>query len=127
VSEVLFVGHMMNTIEKVYKMLTEPKESIPKFDFIPARPNYNRMWFRSVKASQEQDCTTHCYKCHKEYEPDEMIPVKTSDFKWHYYCPDCIVDNVEWCCCCGEAFETDSVGMKMNLCEDCYYDFYYQT
>ena len=80
-------------------------------------------WFHNHK---EED-HTHCVKCEKKFLEEELIPVKTPDFKWRYYCGDCIVDNVDWCVCCGEAYELPSDGAKMSLCEDCFYDMYYAT
>lgn len=124
-SEVLFVGQMFNTIDKVVKMLQEPVKKIPKFDYIP-KFNYSNRWFRRLVPTKTQD-NTCCVKCQKKFGTDEMIPVKTPDFKFRYYCPDCIVDNVDWCVCCGEAYEIPSDGAKMNLCEDCFYDFYYSN
>jgi hypothetical protein len=122
VSEVLFVGQMLNTIDKVIKMLQEPVKKIPTFEYIP-KFKYHHHWYRRLGVEKTDD--THCTKCGKNFTPDEMIPVKTPDFKFRYYCPDCIVDNVNWCVCCGEAYEIPSDGAKMNLCEDCFYDFYY--
>ena len=123
VSEVLFVGQMLNTVDKVIKMLKTPIEKIPYFEF-KAKRNSCR-WYRFWHNKDDKDTVNECVKCHKKCDFDELIPVKTPDFKTRYYCSDCIVDNVEWCVCCGEAYETPSDGQKMSLCEDCFYDFYY--
>lgn len=122
VSEILFVGQLMNTIDKVVSMLQS--KNIPSFEYISNVRNFGGWYHRNII---EKIDTNHCTKCKKEFSKEEMIPVKTPDFKWRYYCPDCIVDNVDWCSCCGEAFEIPSDGAKLGLCEDCYYDFYYST
>lgn len=124
VSEVLFVGQMLNTIDKVIKMLQESVDTIPTFEYVP-KFNFRHGWYRYLDVSSSKVDDTHCVKCKHEFDKVNLIPVKTSDFKTRYYCPDCIVDNVNWCVCCGEAYETPSDGEKMNLCEDCFYDFYY--
>lgn len=123
VSETLFVGYMLNTIDKVVQMLKVPVSDIPYFEFIPKKRFQKFGWFHNHK---EED-HTHCVKCEKKFLEEELIPVKTPDFKWRYYCGDCIVDNVDWCVCCGEAYELPSDGAKMSLCEDCFYDMYYAT
>ena len=125
VSETLFVGQMLETIDRVVKMLQEPIDKIPAFEYIPLP---TRAWYRPIcKSLEDKLDNTHCAKCKKDFSTDELIPVKTSDFKWRYYCPDCIVDNVDWCLCCGEAFEVSADRKKMTLCEDCFYDMYYAT
>ena len=126
VSEVLFVGHMLNTIDKVIKMLEVTKKQIPTFKYIAKPFNYNRWysWSKNYAKEEEFDKNT-CAKCHKIFASDELIPVKAPDFKYKYYCPDCISDGVDFCVCCGEAYETASDGAKMRMCEDCFYDFYY--
>ena len=121
VSEVLFVGHMLNTIDKVVKMLQV--KDIPAFEYV-SKFHFQNQWYRRINASQKED-RTHCAKCKNVFAPDEMIPVKTPDFRWKYYCPDCIVDEVDWCVCCGEAYQLPSEGARVKMCEDCYYDFYY--
>lgn len=119
VSEVLFVGHLLNTIDKVVKMLQV--KNIPAFEYIASKRRYP-YWFNPQITRVDEN---HCHKCKKEFAKDEMIPVKTNDFRTHYYCPDCIVDTVDWCICCGEAYEIPSEGAALKMCEDCYYDFYY--
>lgn len=124
VSEVLFVGHMLNTVDKVIKILQQPINEIPKFEYV-AKFNFRHNWYHFTERKETSNDNTHCVKCNKEFATEDMIPVKTPDFKIRYYCPDCIVDNVDWCVCCGEAYEIPSDGEKMSLCEDCFYDFYY--
>lgn len=121
VSEVLFVGHLMNTINKVVSMLQA--QNVPVFEYVAKYQS----WYRRLDTFVNKVDDTHCCKCKKTFTPDEMIPAKTPDFKIRYYCPDCIVDTVDWCVCCGEAYEIPSDGAKVHMCEDCFYDFYYST
>ena len=48
----------------------------------------------------------------------EVFPVKGLDGKTCFYCPDCIVENIEWCDNCGEPFEIDPNNPK-KICNDC--------
>lgn len=124
-SEILHVGHMLNTIDKVVKMLQQPIDEVPHFEYVAAR-GFGKFarWWRPATQAKEHD-PEKCCKCHKKLPKEELIPAKTTDFKWNYYCADCIVDSIDFCACCGEAYEIPSEGEKMSLCEDCYYDFYY--
>lgn len=117
VSEVLFVGHLLNTIERVCNMLKQ--DVIPDFEYVPC--SYNR-WYTYFKPKDDK----HCNKCKKEFLPEELIPVKTLNGGIEYRCTDCISSNVDFCMCCGEAFEYVSDPTNtFNLCEDCYYDACY--
>lgn len=117
VSEILNVGHMLNTIEKVIKML-EVKD-IPKFEYIPATYSYHSMWYKWIPKVEDDK---HCSCCHKEFLPEELIPVKGLKGTGEYRCIDCISDGVEWCKSCGEAFVIDP-SYKTDYCEDCWYEF----
>ena len=77
VSEVLFVGHMLNTIDKVIKMLEVPKKQIPAFKYVAKPFNYNRWytWSKNYAKEEEFDKNT-CAKCQKIFASDELIPVK---------------------------------------------------
>lgn len=114
-SEILNVGQMFNTIDKVVTMLTVPVDKIPKFKFIPAV--YGSGWWYKQWTNSHFD-NTHCFLCGKEYKNEEMIPVKLRNDKVKNFCIDCIVDNVAWCHQCGEAYEPNE-NDKMGLCNDC--------
>ncbi len=124
-SEILHVGHMLNTIDKVVKMLQQPMDKVPTFEYITNKHSGIYWWRRPSATPLKKHDPTACVKCKTKLSKEELIPAKTSDFKWNYYCADCIVDNIDFCSCCGEAYEIPSEGEKMSLCEDCYYDFYY--
>lgn len=124
VSEVLFVEHMLNTINRVCKMLEE--ENIPAFEFIPLEYNspYSFNWYNYYKNSTAAD-KEHCWLCGNKFNETEMIPVKLKDNTIKNFCVDCIVDTVSWCGCCGEAFESNSDD-KMRLCNDCRYELFHE-
>lgn len=115
ISEVLFVGHMLNTIDKVITMLTVAVDKIPQFKYIPAKYGSN-WWYQQWTAAQYDN--THCFLCNAEHRNEDMIPVKLRNDKIKYFCIDCLVDNVKWCNSCGEAYEP-AENDKMGLCNDC--------
>ena len=119
-SEVLFVGHMLNTIDRVVTMLTVQKDKIPAFKYIPAP--YATGWWYNQWASNHHD-NTHCFLCSQEFKNEDMIPVKMRNNVIKNFCIDCIVDNVSWCKVCGEAFEADEED-KMGMCNDCKYEIF---
>lgn len=125
-SEVLHVGQMMNTIDKVVRMLTVDFNDVPVFPYVPHRYAATS-WYRRIGTSHAKVDKTVCHKCGKKHDTEDLIPAKTTDFKWHYYCADCLTGKVDFCLCCGEAFEIPSEGEKMSLCEDCFYDMYYSN
>jgi hypothetical protein len=124
-SEILYVGQMLNTIDKVIKMLQEPIDDIPFFAYIAKRYFASNAWYKRIADSKKEPA--QCCKCQKKLSKMELIPAKTTDFKWHYYCADCISGSVDFCLSCGEAYEVPSDGAKMNFCEDCFYDYYYSN
>lgn len=124
-SEILFVGHMLNTIDKVICMLTQ--KEIPSFEYIPFEFEYsNSYWYRNwIGGYKSNSDDKHCYVCGKEFLPEELIPVKDEKGINNYYCIDCVgAETVQWCSCCGDAYEVSDTN-KSGLCEDCFYDIYY--
>lgn len=106
-TEVLFVKQLLATIEKVKKMLTVT--DIPKFEFIPNKFYYAFGWGTGLNG-----CSMACHKCKKVYMFEELIPTIDKDKRTFYYCPDCLVGNVNWCSECGNAFEGSG-----NFCPFC--------
>lgn len=125
ISEVLFVGQMLNTIDKVCIMLQE--ENIPKFKYIPLSYACGKNdWFRYIRSAGEPEDKTHCHICGKEFLEEELIPVSMHNFTRKHFCIDCIPGRVDWCNSCGEAYELPAEGARnTGLCEDCWYDMYY--
>lgn len=125
VAETLYVGQMLDTIEKVANMLEE--KDIPKFEFIPLVYAYSKNdWFRYIRKSTEPEDNEHCHICKKKFLPEELIPVSMQDMTRKNFCIDCISGRVDWCNKCGEAYEMPPKGEHpTGLCEDCWYDMYY--
>jgi hypothetical protein len=124
IGETLHVGHMLHTIDKVCKMLQE--EDIPSFEYIPLVSSFGN-WHKYVKVTPREPVDdTHCHFCGKEYLPEELIPVNLKNFKRGYTCIDCLSGKVDFCNSCGEAYELPvENGRSSGLCEDCWYDMYY--
>lgn len=120
VSEILNVGHMLSTIEKVVVMLTE--KDIPAFEYIPCKyDNYN--WYRWVKPSKIISSEDHCGKCQKKFTKDEMVLVRKPNGIYENRCIDCL-DGVDWCTACGEAYIPDPHDNAYHMCEDCIDEFF---
>lgn len=143
VSEVLFVGQMLDTIEKVKVMLTE--KDIPKFEYIPAPLYYYNAWkpykygsyyydddyddydYHFYKQNTSTDpkkglknVSYKCHKCGKSFFEDEVLPVKLIKGGTGYYCEDCLLPaNVDWCMLCGEPFEVDPLYPHSIVCAEC--------
>lgn len=113
VSETLHVKHLFNTIEKVKVMLAET--DIPEFEYIEFVYTYSKLSSAFYGSTMYGQHCSHCKKLYLEYE---LIPVKTASGLIKYYCPDCVVSNVEWCEYCGEAFEVCGSAME-KICKEC--------
>lgn len=124
-SEILYVGHLLDTIEKVCIMLRE--KDIPKFEYIPyIYASSKNPWYKWYNAKSENVDDTHCHICKKEFSADELIPVNMRDYTRKHFCIDCIPGRVDFCNSCGEAYELPNDGKpSTGICEDCYYDMYY--
>jgi hypothetical protein len=110
-SEILFIGRMLDTIEKVKQMLNQ--KDIPQFKYIPL---YNEKYFTWDYGYGYNEVP--CSKCKKVFLEEEMFPVMMPDGTTENYCPDCIVNNVNWCESCGRPFRSLN-GAVDNLCEEC--------
>ena len=60
-----------------------------------------------------------CKNCGKIFTEYELFLVKGIDGKNVYYCPDCIVDKVEWCEHCGNPYEIWDTEEDIGYCKDC--------
>lgn len=108
-TEVLFVGQMLATIDKVKKMLDDAKHLAAPFEYIPSPfriskySNFAYGWdFGDTKDGR---AVLKCHHCGKYYMEEEMFPVVMLDKTTQFYCPDCLVNNVAWCNVCGNAFQ----------------------
>ena len=96
--EILNINPLFDTIRKVKKMLAETDIPDFKYDELVAMPA-NSAWWRHNTFGQ------HCSKCKKLYSEYELFPVLGINKQTKYFCPDCLVGNVEWCDHCEEPFE----------------------
>ncbi len=115
VSETLKVKSLFDTIRKVCKMLDE--EDIPTFDYNEMyMGKYNNFGWTTDIYGQ------HCSFCRKLFSEYDLFPIKTTGRTYKYACPDCVVNNVEWCEMCANPYELvdkDKDKNKTKLCPDC--------
>ena len=115
VCETLNVSHLFKTIEKVKTMLEE--DYIPDFEYkelVYDYANYPGMANAYASSLYGQ----HCSKCKNLYWEYELIPVKTATGAIKFLCPDCTINDVEWCEYCGEAFEVCGAATE-KICKEC--------
>lgn len=114
-AEHLHVNAMLNTIDKVKRILQQ--KEIPDFEYIeqPAYYNYGNVY---GYFPDEAPNWVKCDKCGSYHIDWEMFPIKGMDGKTKFFCNDCIDTNVEWCRNCGEAYEVDKLSYR-DLCPDC--------
>jgi hypothetical protein len=108
VSEVLFVGQMFSTIEKVKKMLEDAKNLEKPFEYIPSKFRYafgyNSDWYNWGAETYGHGIST-CYHCKKYFMEEELFPAVLQSGATQFYCPDCLVSQAAWCDECGSAFQ----------------------
>lgn len=126
ISEILFVGQMLDTIEKVKQMLSV--KNPPKFKYIPMAytsslyyDDYDYYYNYGFKSFYPTKNTRYrCHNCKLSFPGDEVIDVKLIKGGKGFYCVDCLMEGtVEWCTECGEAFEIDPKVPKETKCKDC--------
>ena len=107
-TEVLFVGQLLATINKVKKMLNAASEA-PVFKYIPmANTPYGKDWYtwnKNTYSWSDNNEVMKCHNCKKYFMEEELFPAVMLDKTTKFFCPDCLVDNVAWCNDCGSAFE----------------------
>ena len=114
VSETLHITPFLNTVNKVIEMLKDVN-NISTFKYV----HNNKI--NSLLKNIDWNSINTFYKCHgcgTAWSEYELFPVKCRDGKKHFYCPDCIVDNVDWCIVCGQPFEVGK-NKNQNICDDC--------
>ncbi len=110
VTEILNIGPLFDTIKKVKQMLQDT--DIPYFEYNELTVANSHWWKTKIYGQ-------HCSKCKKLYSEYELFPVKGKNKAIKYYCPDCVVDNIEWCDVCGEAFEIEDPKNSIKKCKEC--------
>ena len=111
-SETLHVDPMFDTIRKVIKMISE--SDIPEFKYENLSKAPFGSWWRTDEIYGQ-----HCSKCKNLFSEYELFPVKGLDGKRKFYCPDCIVGNVDWCNICQEAYEIADPATTKEICKEC--------
>lgn len=121
-SEILFVGQMLSTIDKVKKILTS--ENIPTFKYIPAVSAYYD-WYPMHDAFKKDDLplskktSYRCRCCGQLFPEADVLPAKLIKGGIGYFCSTCLPYNVEFCRECGEAFEIDELSPHSLYCKQC--------
>lgn len=117
ISEILNVGPLLATIEKVKIMLTETE--IPSFEYIETPyARYLHPLLKSYYGADAYDETERCYKCHKAYMEEELYPVRVGD-TLKCVCPSCIGEGISWCDKCFEAYDSSGDTAPYSLCPKC--------
>lgn len=127
-SEILRIGPMLDTIEKVKKILKESEW--PVFKYVHKPYSYYGAWGSmypteydnwGFKESRDDafDSSYHtCGCCGILLHDYETIPAIDPDGDIKYFCPDCCAGNVEWCKICGSSFTIGTLPAS-GICEDC--------
>ena len=136
-SETLYIGQMLNTINKVKNMLNNAN-SAPSFEY---KELYVRKWFSKAKTTEDDWYTwdpsygiskedwysfmepqSKCKDC-GEWDYDyNMFPTKGENNETIFLCCDCISkrEDIHWCGTCGEPFIDKSQPRNtLTYCKDC--------
>lgn len=105
--EMLFVNHMLQTCKKVQVMLDQADMVQKPFKYI------SKIDLKKFKYQ--------CSKCNQLFEDYQIFNVLGLDGTNQIYCPNCIIDNVEWCTECLQPFEIDPNNPKERVCKRCKY------
>ena len=112
VSEVLFVGQMYSTINKVKRMLAEA-DSTPAFKYIKSKNawsfNYSD-WYKIGEGVYSKSGTgiNKCVHCGKYHLEEDLFPAVMLDGSTGFYCVECMIGNLAWCNVCGSAYQKAS-------------------
>ena len=119
-SEILFVGYMYSTIEKVKKMLDDAANA-PKFKYIRSKYSYggwHANFYSEIYGAGQG--VYKCNHCSRYFMEEELFPAIMLDKTTRFYCPDCLVDKAAWCDECGSAYERYSPEAPLHgLCPAC--------
>lgn len=111
-TEHLKIGIMMNTLEKVKKMITDSKNA-STFDY---QENKYLYW---EKAKNPQNI---CYECMNPYSDYMGIDYITKDGQVRNICDSCfslMCDDVNWCSFCYRPYEKDQSNKNNYCCPIC--------
>lgn len=118
-SEILHVVPMLKTIDKVKIMLTQ--KEIPEFKYIPSEYSWNG--YKNYQSYGFPLENVTCAGCGKTFSEYDVLPVIDEDGRKEYYCPDCCVDNLQWCDECNRGYKMNSVQEEgksaEHICPSC--------
>ena len=138
-SETLHIGQMLNTINKVKKMLNHAETS-PAFEY---KELYAKGWYSKYMYPTEDDALygwdpawgiskeewisfmepqSKCIDCGKWDFDYNLFPVKGVNNETVFLCSDCISTrkDIHWCGVCGEPFVDGAIEKgKLAYCKDC--------
>lgn len=129
-SEILSVECMLNTIEKVKKMLDDI-ENASYYKYIPCEYSYawpNKSWWKKYDSSygftqtEWQGDKIKCLQCEKLEYDYNLLPIKTPVGETIHLCPDCYANrnDIHWCSICNEAFiYNNKTSDNKQTCPDC--------
>ena len=131
-SEILYVGHMFNTIKKVKNMLNDAEKAdfykyITWNQMTPNSFSNTWNWDPSYGISKEEwdkwmASRGKCNQCGMSDFDYNLFPTKTENGETVFFCCDCISEhkNVHWCTRCGEAFlNKNKLSGELIYCKDC--------
>lgn len=130
-AEILHIGQLFNTIDKVKQMITDSHQIPNPFEYIEDKLYKYKMlqcaWDPSWGISEKDwEFITSpqmvCYQCGAYDFEYNMTPTKMPDDATAFFCPECLSNNqhIHWCCYCGEAFYTNSTDENdWFYCNDC--------
>lgn len=125
-SEILFVSYLLDTIDKVSVMLKEDMTTVPVFEYKEAYGvgRYGAKFWSQYYSDYTDggaaygDCS--CNGCGQRFYAEEVFDATGRDGKIKHFCPDCMVEHMYWCHCCGKAYELpEKLDGFDEICEDC--------
>ncbi|MGN1341651.1 MAG: hypothetical protein ACI4VL_00275 [Bacilli bacterium] len=118
--ETLNINDLYRTIIIVCNMLKSIKEDL-NFNYEEQQCYLSSNYKKNSPLYYEDDMNfLKCNHCGKSFFDFELIPVKSNSSKrMVYYCPDCIVDKVNWCDHCGNPYEIWNTEEDIGYCKDC--------
>lgn len=117
--ETLNVNDLSRTISIVCQML-KVANSAPKFLYNEENLYLSNYYKKDIPLYYNNSNMLTCQKCNKLFFDFELIPVKSkTGKKMVRYCPDCSIDNVEYCEHCGHPYEIWNAEEDIGYCKDC--------
>lgn len=109
-SETLYVPALLNTIEKVKRMLNE--KDIPDFE-------YRELDYTSVHIKKYLgDTYAQCECCNVYHFDSNIFPVRVGLTEVQLLCLDCVDKKANWCEECGEPY-LKQLGSSEKYCDCC--------